>query len=166
MLLLFIFVELFTYMYDFVIIFIISTNRKVGIDFMPDLKTRWLVDTMIYQNPFFNDIFNYPVVIPNIDITSFDDLTILNSCISDSIKTKDDSEFIRLSFQLYEKCFGTKVYIPEPNGSKTLIFHIMNESYRVNCDYLSLYYKGVSLALLDKLSDDIIGNNANLANII
>ena len=131
---------------------------------MSDLQTKWAIDCFSSYYETFKEIFGYDLVLgKNRDtVNKINDLC---NCVKYCIEVKDDTEYIIKAFKDYEDYFSTKVYIPEPNGTKKLIFRIMQESYRVDCDYLKLYYKGTRLVTLDILSIDLVGNDVNLAGV-
>lgn len=131
---------------------------------MPDLETKWAIDCFSsYYKPF-KEVFGYNLVLGKCEDNA-NKVMSLCGCVASCIESKDDANYIMKAFEDYESYFGTRVYIPEPNGTKQLIFKIMQEAYRVDCDYLSLYYKGVKLSTLDILSMDLVGNDANLSDV-
>lgn len=129
---------------------------------MLGIQTKWALDILCMMSKDFERVLGIPLVVSKCRESSVDDLRDLNSCVESCIKTKDDSDYLMMIFSDYEKYFGTKAYIPEPDGDKKIILRIINESYRIDCDLLSLYYKGVKLVTLDYISIDLAGNDVNL----
>ena len=131
---------------------------------MHDLLYRWSVDSFSYK---IDDWYNKFGYVPTLfkSRSTADLVSEILDCMNNCIELCDDSEYLKLLFLDYESYFGTSVYVPDI-GKKLEICGIIHESERVNHDYLSLYYKGVSLKTLDLISDDIVGNNSNLSDSI
>lgn len=131
---------------------------------MYDLLYRWSIDSFSYKVDDWYNKFGYVPTLFKSRSTA-DLVSELSDCMSSCLELCDDSNYLKLLFKDYESYFGTSVYISDIN-KKAEICTIIHESERVNHDYLSLYYKGVSLKTLDLISDDIVGNNANLSDSI
>lgn len=131
---------------------------------MPDLQTKWMIDTCHSIGEIFTTKFDLPLVLSK-NRNTCKTISELNNCMQDCIDSNKYDDYIYMIFRDYENYFGTKVLIPEPSGTAKKICQIMKESYRLDLDLLNLYYKGVNLVTLDSISIQIVGNHSNLAEL-